>query len=153
MFWKNFMKSYFFLKKVSRWQEKHEKLPSLINTYLTVLQLITIANRLDPDQDRQNVGPDLGLNCLTLWNLWKVNFEKNSRWHQKHEKFTSMQCVNPNSAEPVNTLHCKGLKDKMQRRRACMIKYVNLLLHISSLAIIGSIISYVMIKPVNEIKF
>ena len=28
--------------------------------------LITIVNRLDPDQDRQNVGPDLDLNCLTL---------------------------------------------------------------------------------------
>ena len=28
--------------------------------------LITFANSLDPDQDRQNVGPDLGLNRLTL---------------------------------------------------------------------------------------
>ena len=28
--------------------------------------LITFANSLDPDQDRQNVGPDLDLNCLTL---------------------------------------------------------------------------------------
>ena len=28
--------------------------------------LITSANNLDPDQDRQNVGPDLGPNCLTL---------------------------------------------------------------------------------------
>ena len=26
--------------------------------------LITFANRLDPDQDRQNVGPDLDPNCL-----------------------------------------------------------------------------------------
>ena len=26
----------------------------------------TFANRLDPDQDRQNVGPDLDPNCLTL---------------------------------------------------------------------------------------
>ena len=28
--------------------------------------LITYANRLEPDQDRQNVGPDLDPNCLTL---------------------------------------------------------------------------------------
>ena len=28
--------------------------------------LIAIANNLDPDQDRHNVGPDLGPNCLTL---------------------------------------------------------------------------------------
>ena len=28
--------------------------------------LITFANSLAPDQDRQNVGPDLDLNCLTL---------------------------------------------------------------------------------------
>ena len=27
---------------------------------------ITFANSLDPDQDRQNVGPDLNPNCLTL---------------------------------------------------------------------------------------
>ena len=28
--------------------------------------LITFANSLDPDQDRQNVGLDLASNCLTL---------------------------------------------------------------------------------------
>ena len=28
--------------------------------------LLTFANSLDPDQDRQNVGPDLDLNSLTL---------------------------------------------------------------------------------------
>ena len=28
--------------------------------------LITFTNSLDPDQDRQNVGPDLDSNCLTL---------------------------------------------------------------------------------------
>ena len=28
--------------------------------------LITFANSLDPDQDRQNVSPHLGPNCLTL---------------------------------------------------------------------------------------
>ena len=36
--------------------------------YLSLCQLcllITIANSLDPDQARQNVGPDLDPNCLT----------------------------------------------------------------------------------------
>ena len=28
--------------------------------------LITFANRLDPDKDRQNVGSDINSNCLTL---------------------------------------------------------------------------------------
>ena len=28
--------------------------------------LITFANRLDSDQARQNIGPDLDLNCFTL---------------------------------------------------------------------------------------
>ena len=27
---------------------------------------ITIVNDWEPDQDQQNVGPDLNLNCLTL---------------------------------------------------------------------------------------
>ena len=31
--------------------------------------LIIFANKLDPDQARQNVGPDLDPNCLSLW--WK----------------------------------------------------------------------------------
>ena len=54
------------------------------------------ANGLDPDPDRQNVGPDLG---PTVWHsdsvpkriFWrKNNFEekKNSRRKQKHEKIT-----------------------------------------------------------------
>ena len=29
--------------------------------------LITFANSLDTDQARNNIGPDLDLNCLTLW--------------------------------------------------------------------------------------
>ena len=28
--------------------------------------VLTLVNSLDPDQDRQNVGPDLDPNCLTL---------------------------------------------------------------------------------------
>ena len=36
---------------------------------------ITFANSLDPDQARQNVGPDLDPNCLTLLVLLKECFE------------------------------------------------------------------------------
>ena len=31
------------------------------------LPLVAFANSLDPDQDRQNVGPDLDPNRLTVW--------------------------------------------------------------------------------------
>ena len=38
-----------------------------------IAKLITFANSLDPDQARQNVGPDLDPNCLTLlWYSWKI---------------------------------------------------------------------------------
>ena len=42
---------------------------------------LTFANSLDPDQDQQNVGPDLDPNCLTLTVFLiecfdKFNFEK-----------------------------------------------------------------------------
>ena len=38
--------------------------------------LIIFANSLDPDQARQNVGPDLGPNCLALMVFLKDVFEK-----------------------------------------------------------------------------
>ena len=38
--------------------------------------LITFANSLDPDQARQNVGPNLVSNCLTLKVFLKEFFEK-----------------------------------------------------------------------------
>ena len=44
----------------------------IINLFLEVASsnycflLITSENSLDPDQDRQNVGPDLHPSCLTL---------------------------------------------------------------------------------------
>ena len=61
--------------------------------------LITFTNSLDPDQDQQNVGPDLDPSCLTLIVFLKeffekVNFEKVSRRQQKPEKLPSMQRVN-----------------------------------------------------------
>ena len=37
-----------------------------LNSFLVCSLLITFANSLDPDQDRQNVSPDLNPNCLTL---------------------------------------------------------------------------------------
>ena len=38
--------------------------------------LITFANSLDPDEARQNVGPDLDPNCLTLWRYSRKIFLK-----------------------------------------------------------------------------
>ena len=39
--------------------------------------LITFANSLDPDQARQNVGPDLDPNCLKFDSIFsKKNFSK-----------------------------------------------------------------------------
>ena len=49
--------------------------------------LITFANSLDPDQDRQNVGPDLDPNCLCRTHFLK----KISRRQGKHEQLPSMQ--------------------------------------------------------------
>ena len=36
------------------------------NSFIASGVLITFANSLDPDQDRENVGLDLDPNCLTL---------------------------------------------------------------------------------------
>ena len=56
--------------------------------------LAAFANSLDPDQDRQNVGPDLDPNLLTLIALLIFLCEKVSRQTHKHEKLPSMQRVN-----------------------------------------------------------
>ena len=59
--------------------------------------LIIFSNSLDPDQDRQNVGPDLDPNCLTLIAFLKeffekVRFEKKSTDDNKSlKKLPSMQ--------------------------------------------------------------
>ena len=53
--------------------------------------LITLANNFDPDQDQQNVGPDLGPNRLTLMKVFlkycfeKVISRKVRRRQQKHK--------------------------------------------------------------------
>ena len=44
----------------------HEELNSLFIAIGNICCLIISASSFDPDQDRQNVGPDLDLNCLTL---------------------------------------------------------------------------------------
>ena len=57
----------------------------------TCCLLITFANSLDPDQDWQNVDPDLDPNCLTLWwyfwkNISKKFFLKKSVRRQQNRK-------------------------------------------------------------------
>ena len=49
-------------------------LSSLVDNFCCLL--ITIANSLDLGQARQNVGPDLDPNCLTLMVFSKEIFEK-----------------------------------------------------------------------------
>ena len=41
---------------------------------------VTVSNNLDPDQARQNVGPDLGPNCLQRISAdhTRINFDLNS---------------------------------------------------------------------------
>ena len=64
----------------------------MLNSFTSVDHLpITFANSLDPDQARQNVGPDLDPNSLTLWwYSWlffeKVDFEKNQQLTEKDMK-------------------------------------------------------------------
>ena len=55
--------------------------------------MITLANSSDPDQARQNVRPDLDLNCTTLMVFLKeffekVDFEKNEQTTKKAFKIT-----------------------------------------------------------------
>ena len=42
--------------------------------------LITFGNSLDPDQSQQNVGPDLGPNCL-MDDMEKIKHPKSKIWH------------------------------------------------------------------------
>ena len=68
----------------------------LLYVYLCRL-LIIFANSLDPDQDQQNVGPDLDPNCLTLMpfleDFLKVDFEKKHQRAKGHIKLPSRQRV------------------------------------------------------------
>ena len=53
--------------------------------------LIAFPNRLSPDQDQQNFGPDLDLNCFFFK---KLILKKVSSRQQKHEKSPSRQRFN-----------------------------------------------------------
>ena len=63
------------------------------------MPVIVIANSLDPDQARQNVGPDLGPNCMTRLcysqkhTLENVDLERKSVDDEKHAEFPSIQRV------------------------------------------------------------
>ena len=54
---------------------------------------MAFASSLDPDQARQNVGPDLDPNCLTLMLFlqdffWEKSKKKNQQVTNYHEKIT-----------------------------------------------------------------
>ena len=55
------------------------------------LLLIALANSVDPDQARQNVGPDLDSNCLTLMVFRKEFFEKDDFEKNSADHKNSMQ--------------------------------------------------------------
>ena len=54
--------------------------------------LITFAYSLDPDQARQDIGPDLEPNCLTLlWYSWKIVLKKVNLKKKNPQMTKSMQ--------------------------------------------------------------
>ena len=69
-----FMYTHFFMCALNiSFFRRNKKTGNLVTPSLTFLAsghfchlLIIFANSLDPDHDRQNVGPDLDPNCLTL---------------------------------------------------------------------------------------
>ena len=71
--------------------------------------LITFANSLEPDQDQQNVGPDLDPNCLCSTHFVKelILKKKISRRQGKHEKLPSMQ-----RAENLSVFHQRVFSPK-----------------------------------------
>ena len=72
----------FYLKFVVYVIQVHISLPHQSNL------LIAFANSLDPDQARQNAGPDQDTNCLTLWWYFWKKFSKKLIWKKKitHKK-------------------------------------------------------------------
>ena len=74
--------------------------------------LITFANSLDPDQDQQNVVPDLDPICLCRTHFLKklILKKKVSRRQGKHEKLPSMQ-----RAE-----HLSGFNQKVFSSKKCV---------------------------------
>ena len=69
------------LKKSANDNVSMKSYPACKELNLVLSQLLTFANSLDPDQARQNIGPDLDRNCLTLrWYSWKNFFRKSWFW-------------------------------------------------------------------------
>ena len=59
--------------------------------------LMTFANSLDPDQARHNVGPVIGLNCLTL-TIFLKELKKNvllKKYQQYHAHYQACHRVKP----------------------------------------------------------
>ena len=54
----------------------------------------SFANRLDPDQARQNVGPDLDSNCLTCMMLFLKDFFKKVDHEENSEKQSRVKHYN-----------------------------------------------------------
>ena len=48
----------------SKYIQMHQIISSFLASWIVPRQLITFTKCLDPDQDQQNVGPDLGPNYL-----------------------------------------------------------------------------------------
>ena len=83
--------------------------PSLARDFCRLL--ITFANILDPDQDRQNGSGSKPFDNLMLFLkdfFKKLILKKVSRRQQKHEKLPSMQRVNANKGK--STLETQGNK-------------------------------------------
>ena len=62
---------YFYIKAEEKREEKRRKKMNQLNHFFLASRkfcrlIITFSNSLDPDQDWQNVSPDLEPNCLTL---------------------------------------------------------------------------------------
>ena len=72
--------------------------------------LITSANSLDPDQDRQNVGPDLDPNCLTLKECSGKNFLKKTK--------VCRQSTNYPACKELKVVHCI-----LHKREEMMLPY------------------------------
>ena len=70
--------------------------------------MITFANSLDPDQARQNIGPDLDLNCLTLMVFLKEFFEKFTLKNQ--QKSWKITLLAKSWHDIVRTCYCYSME-------------------------------------------
>ena len=56
--------------------------------------LITFVNSLDPNQDQQNIGPDMDQNCLTCWKFTTISPPPPPPHTHTHTKgYTSILCA------------------------------------------------------------